>query len=420
MTGPLPLHAGDREGGHELAERKLRIAIFIYCLRGGGAQRRTITLANGFVERGHAVDLVVVSADESRGVPLHPGVRVVPLDRGWRHTLEWLNGPINVRGLFTAGATPVLARYLKREHPDVLLSGASHVNLVAAFARRLSGTNVPLVLRASNYPSGNLHWRPLRQQGIRRLLRRTLGIVYPWADHIVAVSKGVAQDIQSLTGLPDDRVTTIYSPVVGPYIASRAAEPVDHPWANDRRVPLILAAGRLTVQKDYPTLLRAFVRVRAEREAHLVILGDGRQRDRLEALVGELGIGANVAMPGRVDNPFAWMSKAAVFVLSSAWEGLPGVLIEAIACGCPVVSTDCPSGPREILEDGALGPLVPVRDEKALAAAILSVLASPTPREKLLHRAESFRIDAGVDAYLRVLMAQVATRATTAGVSCTT
>jgi glycosyltransferase involved in cell wall biosynthesis len=394
---------------------KLRIAIFIYCLRGGGAQQRTITLANGFAERGHAVDLVVVSADESRGVSLHPAVRVVPLDSGWRHTLEWLNRRINVRGLFTAGATPVLARYLRRERPDVLLSGASHVNLVATIARRVSGTNVRLVLRASNFPSGNVRWWPPLGQAIRRLLRRTLGVVYPWADHVIAVSEGVAADIQRLTGLPDDRVTTIYSPVVGSYIARRAGEPVAHPWANDPQVPLVLAVGRLTVQKDYPTLLRAFRRIRADREAHLVILGEGRQRSKLEKLVGELGLADDVALPGRVDNPFAWMSKAAVLVLSSAWEGLPGVLIEALACGCPIVSTDCPSGPREILEDGALGPLVPVRDDEALAAAIRSVMAVPPDRAKLLRRAERFRIDVGVDAYLRVLVSQVATRATTAG-----
>lgn len=399
---------------------RLRIAVFIYCLRGGGAQQRTITLANGFAERGHAVDLVVVSSDESRGVALHPAIRVVPLDHGWRHLFEWLNRRVNVRGLFTAGATPVLARYLREERPDVLLSGASHVNLVATFARRFSKTNVPLVLRASNYPSGNLRWWPPLGQAIRRLLRRTLGVVYPWADHVIAVSKGVARDVQRLTGLSDERVTTIYSPVVGPEITRRAAEAVDHAWARDAQTPLVLAAGRLSIQKDFPTLIRAFARVRAVRPAHLVILGDGRQRDKLEKLVRELDLEGDVALPGRVDNPFAWMSKAAVFVLSSAWEGLPGVVIEALACGCPVVSTDCPSGPREILEDGAIGPLVPVHDDRALADAILSVLADPPDRARLLARAESFRIDTGVDAYLRVLAAQVAARRASPGGSVTT
>lgn len=393
----------------------MRIAIFIYCLRGGGAQHRVLTLANGFAERGHAVDLVVVSAEQSVGFTLHARVRLVALEQGWRRLFERLNRRINLRGLLTASAIPALMRYLRSEQPDVLLSGASHVNLVAIFARRFSKTNVPLVLRASNYPSGNLRGLPLLQQAIRQLLRHTLGIVYPWADHIIAVSKGVARDVQRLTGLPDGRVTTIYNPVVGPYIAHLAAEPVEHPWAADPHVPLLLAVGRLTPQKDYLTLIRAFARVRALRPAHLVILGEGRQRHKLEKLVHELGLDADVALPGHVDNPFAWMSKAAMLVLSSAWEGLPGVLIEALACGCPVVSTDCPSGPREILENGALGPLVPVYDDRALAAEILSVLSEPPERAKLLSRAECFSIDVGVDAYLRVLTAQVAARGASQG-----
>ncbi|AEJ01351.1 glycosyl transferase group 1 [Nitrosomonas sp. Is79A3] len=395
----------------------MRIAIFIYCLRGGGAQHRVLTLANGFAERGHAVDLVVVSASESTGVALHSGVRVVSLEQNWHHAFEKLNHRINIRGLFTASAIPMLARYLREERPDVLLSGASHVNLVAIFARRFSKTNVPLVLRASNFPSGNIRWWPPLKQLIRRILRYTLGIVYPWADHIIAVSRGVACDVQRLTGLSSERVTIIYNPVVGPYIAHRAAEPVDHAWATDVNVPLILAVGRLTIQKDYPTLIRAFAKIRAERTAHLVILGEGRQRDKLEKLVHKLGLDADVALPGHVDNPFAWMSKAAVLVLSSAWEGLPGVLIEAIACGCPVVSTDCPSGPREILEDGAIGPLVPVHDDSALASAILRVLAVSPDRTKLLNRSQCFRIEDGVDAYLRVLAAQVAARKASSGQS---
>lgn len=397
----------------------MRIALFIYSLRGGGAQHRALTLANGFAERGHAVDLVVVSTNGSAGVTLRSGVRVITLGQGWHHLFERLNRRINLRGLLTASAIPALAHYLRNERPDVLLSGASHVNLVAIFARRFSRTDVPLVLRASNYPSANLHEWPLFQQAIRRLLRYTLGAVYPWADHIVAVSKGVARDVQRLTGLPDERVTTIYNPVVGPYIARLAAEPVDHAWAADAHVPLILAVGRLTVQKDYPTLIRAFARIHAGRAAHLVILGEGRQRGKLEKLVRELGLDADVAFLGHTDNPFAWMSKATMLVLSSAWEGLPGVLIEALACGCPVVSTDCPSGPREILEDGVIGPLVPVHDDHMLASAMLTVLAAPPDREKLLCRAEYFRIDTGVDAYLRVLAAQVAARGASPGRSTT-
>lgn len=388
----------------------MHIAVFIYSIRGGGAQHRTLTLVNGFAARKHNVDLIIVAADKNTGCNLHPGVNLIVLEQNWHHVFRRLSRHINIRGLYTASAIPALARYLQNHQPDIILSGASHVNLVAIFAHRLSKTNIPLVLRASNYPSGNIRWWPPLEQAIRRLLRYTLGIVYPWADHIIAVSKGVAQEVQRLTGLPDDRITTIYNPVVGPYIKRLATEPVSHPWAYDKHAPLILAVGRLTVQKDYPTLIRAFARIRATRTAHLVILGDGRQRHRLKKLVHKLKLAEDVAFLGYVDNPFAWMSKAAVLVLSSAWEGLPGVIIEALACGCPVVSTDCPSGPREILQDGRIGPLVPVHDDSALAAAILQVLSSPPDRTKLIQRANDFRIDVGVDAYLQILASQVASR----------
>jgi glycosyltransferase involved in cell wall biosynthesis len=159
------------------------------------------------------------------------------------------------------------------------------------------------------------------------------------------------------------------------------------------------------MQKDFPTLLKAFARVRAVREARLVILGEGKKRIELETLAQELGVAAEVDLPGWVDNPFAWMARAAVFVLSSAYEGLPGVLIQALACGCPVVSTDCPSGPAEILAGGTYGPLVPVGDDQALANAIFAVLSAPPDRDRLRARAAMFSMDRAVDQYLRHLEA---------------
>lgn len=381
----------------------MHIAVFIYCLRGGGAQKRTVTLANGFAARGHQVDVVVVASEESRGVELHPAIRLVPLDRGWRQTFEWLNRRVNVRGVFTAGATPVLARYLRRERPDVLLSAASHVNLVALFARRWSRSRVPLVLRVSNYPSGNLHWSPRLGQLVRSVLRRTMGRVYPWADHVICVSRGVAGEVRKLCRLDAAHVTTIDNPVVGPHLAELASAPVEHPWLVDRSVPVVIGVGRMTPQKDFPTLLRAFARLRAARPVRLVICGGGHGLPAMQRLARELGIDGDVSFAGHVNNPLAWMARASVFVLPSAWEGLPGVLIEALACGCPVVSTDCPSGPREILDDGALGRLVPVGDDRAMAEAIAATLDAPPARETLVAGAARYAIEPAVDAYLAVL-----------------
>ncbi|MGE0681501.1 MAG: glycosyltransferase [Candidatus Binatia bacterium] len=179
--------------------------------------------------------------------------------------------------------------------------------------------------------------------------------------------------------------------------------PFVHPWFTPSSPPVILSVGRLAKQKDFPTLLRAFARVRATRRARLMILGEGRKRKHLECLIKTLGIADDVALPGFVLNPFPYMARAAVFVLSSAWEGLPGALVEAMACGCPVVSTNCPSGPAEILDEGTYGPLVPVGDETALARAILTVLGSSITTEKLRARAFQFSIDRVADRYLEIL-----------------
>jgi glycosyltransferase involved in cell wall biosynthesis len=168
-----------------------------------------------------------------------------------------------------------------------------------------------------------------------------------------------------------------------------------------------LGVGRLVKQKDFPTLIRAFARVRAGRPVHLLLLGrakNGKKRRRLTDLIDSLGVTADVQLAGYVDNPLAYMKRAAVLVLSSAWEGLPGVLIEALACGCPIVSTDCPSGPSEILDGGKYGRLVPIGDDAAMAAAINATLDAPPARDALRARAEDFSADRAIDRYLAVLL----------------
>jgi len=382
------------------------LAIFIFALTAGGAQRRTLTLARGFAQRGHRVDLVVVSGQGALARELPPGVRSIVLHAGWKRTFGALERSLNLRGFETLASIPSLVGYLRRERPDVLLSAASHVNLVSLWSRRLAGVPLRLVLRASNDPIGYPEMWPRAQRTIRRFLRWMAGRVYPWADAIIAVSQGVADDVVRLTGLPRERVTTIYNPVMTSDLLAKAREPVAHPWLTHGSAPVVLGAGKLKIQKDFPTLIRAFARVRRSREARLLILGEGGQRRALEAIVRELGLERDVALPGHVDNHWAWMARASVFVLSSAWEGLPGVLIEAMACGCPVVSTNCASGPSEILEGGAYGPLVPVRDDRLLAEAILKVLDAPPDPERLRTRASIFSVEPAVDAYLDVLLSR--------------
>jgi glycosyltransferase involved in cell wall biosynthesis len=386
------------------SRRRAHLALFIFALTGGGAQRRTLTLARAFAERGLRVDLVVVSGHGPLVREVPDNVRLVVLHPHWRRVAAGLERRVNLRGLETLVSIPALAGYLRRERPDVLLSAASHVNLVAVWARRLARVPLRLVLRASNEPLGYPAMWPVGQRAIRRFLRWMAKRVYPWADAVIAVSDGVGDAIARLTEMPRARIVTVYSPIVTPDLFAQAREPIAHPWLAPGQPPLVLGIGTLKIQKDFATLIRAFARLRRTQPARLVILGDGPLRPVLERLVHSLGLEADVALPGYVDNPYAWMARASVFVLSSAWEGLPGVLVEAMACGCPVVSTDCASGPSEILDKGLYGPLVPVHDPVALADAIGSVLDEPLPAEPLRLRASAFSLGPAVDAYLRVLL----------------
>jgi glycosyltransferase involved in cell wall biosynthesis len=387
----MTMHHG-RNGSH--------LAIYIHALSGGGAQRRAVTLANAFGARGHTVDLVVARVDNVLRPLVSDAVRVVELGahRGPLHLVR----PSRRAQVFAS--IPALVHYLRAARPDVMLSAASHVNLAAVCAHRLAGVQTRLVLRASNHLTrAALNTKRLPTPG-RLLLARHL---YPLADRIIAVSEGVAADVVKLTGVPRDRVETIYNPVVTPELEGLARAPVDHPWFAGEGPPIVLGAGRFVAQKDFSTLVKAFARVRAVRPARLMILGRSKRparERRLRALAERLGIAADVALPGFAANPFAYMARASAFVLSSRWEGLPGVLIEAMACGCPVVSTDCPSGPREILAGGRYGPLVPVGDAAALAEAILRVLAAPPDRARLRARAAEFSVEQAVDRYLTALL----------------
>jgi glycosyltransferase involved in cell wall biosynthesis len=382
------------------------IAIFMYSLGHGGSQRRTLSLAEGFSQRGHRVDLVVIDADGPLRSALPSGVQLLELK-------PWLLGRIGIhgrRGLELRFAIPALARYLRQARPTLLLSSASHVNLTSIQAHRLSGVPSALVLRVSNAigdfsaPDGRKA-APAKLAQMRRL--------YPRADAIVAVSHSVAKDLDELIEGVRGRIQTVYNPTWHPELLEKAAAPADHPWFAPGAPPVILGAGRLSMQKDFPTLIRAFAQVRKKIAAKLMILGNTKKAHRREALLklaAQLGIKEDFALPGFVDNPHPYMARSAAFVLPSLWEGLPGVLIEAMASGCPVIATDCPGGSREILEDGRLGALVAVRDPNTLAAAILESLKKPPAPRALRERAEAFNVDSAVGGYLATFETAIARR----------
>jgi glycosyltransferase involved in cell wall biosynthesis len=228
--------------------------------------------------------------------------------------------------------------------------------------------------------------------------------LYPQADMIVAVSEGVREDIAALTGLDHKRIIVIPNPVVTPELLAQADKPLIHPWFQAAEPPVILGVGRLTRQKDFPTLLQAFAEVRKRISCRLVVLGEGRDRNKLEALASTLGIENDIALPGFVANPYPYMVNARVFVLSSAWEGSPNVLTEALALGMPVVATDCPSGPREILQNGRHGRLVPPGRPGAMAKAIVEMMETPPLRQAPPEIVDLYGVKASARRYLDVMI----------------
>ena len=295
---------------------------------------------------------------------------------------------------------PALADYLRRERPDALYSALVYSNVAALWAVRLAGVGTRVVVSERNAIAARIAVdRRRRTRRIPALVRR----FYPRADAVACVSRGLAQEVARVAGLPEHAVHACYNPVVTGRFAAPPATP-PHPWLAEGQPPVVLGVGKLKPQKGFDTLLHAFAQLRVEREARLVLLGRGPQEARLRALARELGVQDDVELPGFVADPFAWMFHAGVFALSSRFEGLPGVLIQALACGCPVVASDCEHGPREILEGGRYGPLVPVDDAPALARAMATVLDAPPDPDALRARAAAFDLASAVDQMLPLLL----------------
>jgi glycosyltransferase involved in cell wall biosynthesis len=399
-----------------LNDSSRHVAIFIrslYGSGGGGAERMMVNLASGLAELGHRVDLLLGRAEGPYLDEISPAVRCINLDVGGAVSAiptlarrpDLLRGlwPLGygVLGHWAFGAIPGLVRYLREERPAGMITALNNSNIAAVCAREIAGVDTRLMITERNTLTVMVREVPKLKN---RVLPRLVRSYYPLADVMGAVSQGVADDLARVLGVPPETVRVTYNPVVDADLPRRAAEPVDHPWLQGEGPPVFLGVGKFKDQKGFDLLIRAFARVRAEIPARLVIIGEGKLRTALEGLRDELGLKDDVDLPGFANNPFAYMARASVFVLSSRFEGLPGVLIQAMAAGAPVVSTDCPSGPSEILRGGELGPLVPVDDVEALAAGMKTACEAPVDAQLLKARADDFSVKRVAQRHLDLLL----------------
>jgi glycosyltransferase involved in cell wall biosynthesis len=339
--------------------------------------RNLFNLVPELQKRHYQVDLLVTSNLGLDSLP--SGVTAQALGQ-W--VPRWLRLPRHYL------AIPELAAYIRRHRPDAIIARGVPFAVPTLIARWLARCTPTVVTTLHASISGDIGARVHRSWPIFTRLAR---FVIARADHTVAVSAGVARDYTAFTKASPGKIKVIYNPVVGSDIRAQAAEPVDEPWlASGRTHKTLLHIGRFAPEKDHQTLFKALAEVRRERDVRLLLIGDGPLRPAITQAISDLGLESAVRLLGRRENPFAYMAKADAFVLSSKFEGLPGALIQAMAVGCPVASTDCESGADEILENGRWGPLTPVGDHMQLARSIFTVLDEPLAKEALLARAQCF------------------------------
>lgn len=358
-----------------------KIAIFMSTSGHSGVDRAMRNLIPALASRGYKVDLLKVR----------------------RHGPELHDVPPNVRVLDTGAATtyaalPYLIRYLKQERPAVLLGDKDRVNRTALIARWLAGrtASTRLVLSSGTTISIDLQHRGWLERWIQRCSMRYL---YPFADQVIVTCEAVADDMAAYTGLPRQHIRSVASPVVPASLFTETQPQPDHLWFGGDRQPIILGVGELAPRKDFTTLIHAFARLRAKRDARLVIAGKGREKDALQRLCADLGVQDCVDFIG-FRHVYSFMAHANLFVMTSRWEGLGFVLIEALACGTSVIALDCPSGPAEILDNGRYGPLVPVGNVEALASAMERVLQAPVDATTNREAARRYEIESAATEYL--------------------
>lgn len=358
----------------------MKIAVLAASAHPGGAERVTVNLVNEFARRGHAVDLLLANAAGEMLSEVAPKVRVIGL------------GVARARA-----AIRPFRRYLMRDKPDAVIAITYEMNLTAALAAASVRPRPRLILSVHGPIARMKEAKRLWSWGAWALSR----IAYRVADQVVAVSDGVAEDLLRAGWATKRQLRKIYNPVVSPNFEKLAAEQLPRGLKRPARLPLIITVGRLSPEKNQRLLLKAFARLTEQRAAHLWIVGEGPERARLEAEIARLNLRKTVTLIGHVANPLPLVKAADLFVLTSNREGFGNVLVEALAVGTPIVATDCPHGPRDILAGGRWGTLVRPGDPEALAEAMGQALDGKVPKPG--KRARDFTVEAAGDAYLALI-----------------
>ncbi|GAA0367797.1 glycosyltransferase [Bacillus horti] len=360
-----------------------KIVLLVPNLGGGGAEKVMLTLLKTIKKETADVTLLMV---HKSGELVHQ----IPAEA---NTVD-----LGIKKL--RHAPRKLIQELNRIRPDVILSTLTAMNFVLLVIKPFLAGKPKIVVRETNPPS------PKYKDNLKMKLLYQL--LYRRSDQIIAISEGVAEDLIQYARLANhkEKISVIYNPIHLSFIQQSMDQPIMHSWLNQKHTPVLLAIGRLVEQKDFHTLLRAFHQVRQQLDSKLIILGEGEQKEQLQALTKELGLTEYVLFDGFVDNPYPYLKRADLFVLSSKWEGFGLVLAEALATNTPIVSTKCRGAPAEILEEGRYGRLVEPGDDQAMAEAILDQLQEPL-QENLEGRARQFDVGAITEKYVHTLVQEI-------------
>ncbi len=360
-----------------------KLTLFLPSLEGGGAERVFVQLANRFAAMGVSVDLVLATGGGPYRTEVSAAVRLVDL------------GATRMRAVL-----PGFLRYLKETRPVAVLSALDHANIVSVMCRFLAPAKFTTIVSMRSVPTAVYR---ADKTARRWLMLQLIKVLYPKADLIIANSGAVKQDLVNALHIAESKIAVIYNPLDISQITELSRKDIDHPWADPGAPPYIVAVGSLKALKDFPTLIRAFAIVRQQRSCRLIILGEGEDRSKLEAMVRSLDLENEVLLPGFVNNPFNWIRRATLFVSSSLTEGCPNAIMQALACNTPVVSTDGVGGASEILSHGKWGRLVPTGNDVAMAEAILEAFES-VEQPDTMRRANDFALEQIAGEYLRLLL----------------